>query len=41
MDVANESRAAGAQVQIWNCYGSSAQTFSWMADGTIRAWGVR
>ena len=36
--VANESRAAGTQVQIWNCYGSSAQTFSWMADGTIRAY---
>jgi parallel beta-helix repeat protein len=38
IDVANESRAAGTQVQIWNCYGSSAQTFSWMADGTIRAY---
>ena len=38
IDVANESRAAGTPVQIWNCYGSPAQTFSWMADGSIRAY---
>ncbi len=35
--VVNESNAAGTAVQIWNCYGSPAQAFSWMADGSIRA----
>lgn len=35
--VVNESNAAGTAVQIWNCYGSPAQKFSWMADGSIRA----
>src|SRR5687767_10838663 len=35
--VVNESNAAGTAVQIWNCYGSPAQVFSWMADGSIRA----
>jgi len=33
----NESNAAGTALQIWNCYGSPAQKFSWMADGSIRA----
>ncbi|HEX7980255.1 MAG TPA: ricin-type beta-trefoil lectin domain protein [Gemmatimonadaceae bacterium] len=33
----NESNAAGTAVQIWNCYGSPAQSYSWMADGSIRA----
>jgi parallel beta-helix repeat protein len=36
--VVNESKVAGTAVQIWNCYGSPAQTFSWMADGSIRAY---
>lgn len=35
--VVNESNAAGTAVQIWNCYGSPAQSYSWMADGSIRA----
>jgi parallel beta-helix repeat protein len=35
--VVNESNAAGTQVEIWNCYGSPAQSYSWMADGSIRA----
>jgi parallel beta-helix repeat protein len=34
--VVNESNAAGTAVQIWNCYGSPAQKYSWMADGSIR-----
>ena len=38
VDVADDSHVAGTQVQIWNCYGSAAQTFSWMADGSIRAY---
>jgi parallel beta-helix repeat protein len=33
----NESKAAGTALQIWNCYGSPAQSYSWMADGSIRA----
>ena len=33
----NESNLAGTAVQIWNCYGSPAQNYSWMADGSIRA----
>ena len=36
--VVNESNVAGTAVQIWNCYGSPAQTFSWTADGSIRAY---
>jgi len=35
--VVNESNVAGTAVQIWNCYGSPAQKYSWMADGSIRA----
>src|SRR4051812_3038078 len=38
IDVANVSHTAGTQVQIWVCNGGSNQTFSWMADGTIRAY---
>ena len=38
VDVADESHVAGTQVRIWSCHGSAGQTFSWMADGSIRAY---
>ena len=32
------ARQLATPVEIWNCFGSPAQTFSWLADGSIRAY---
>jgi len=38
-DVNQSSNANGAKVQLWDCNGSSAQQWSLMGDGTLRALG--
>ena len=38
VDVAGGSHVAGTQVQIWGCAGVVQQSFSWMADGSIRVY---
>ena len=37
LDVPNGATANGTRVQLWDCNGSSAQQWSFQADGSIRA----
>ncbi|EFL06810.1 alpha-N-acetylglucosaminidase [Streptomyces sp. AA4] len=39
VDVTNGSSADGTPVQVWDCNGTAAQTWTAQADGTVRAMG--
>lgn len=39
IDASGASAGHPDVAQLWTCDGSSSQTFAWMADGTIRAFG--
>ncbi|MFC7584693.1 ricin-type beta-trefoil lectin domain protein [Nonomuraea antimicrobica] len=39
VDVAGAATANGTAVQLWDCNGSGAQSWTWNADGSVRALG--
>ena len=40
IDVPNANGSDGVQLQIWDCNGTNAQTWTFPGDGTIRAFGL-
>ena len=39
VDVPNSNPADGTQLQMWDCNGSAAQSWTWYSDGSVRAFG--